>query len=53
MLPGKAYQNAEGNCLLDVFSDDGEQQIGYQRAPYLYLDGILIVAQKIFQGEVY
>jgi hypothetical protein len=43
VLSGEAYEVAEGYFLFDALSDDCKQQIGYQRTPYLYLDGIFVI----------
>ncbi len=44
VLSCKIYQVTEGYVFYDTFFNDGKQQIGNLRTPYLYFDGILIVA---------
>ncbi len=44
MLPGKVDEVAERNFTFKVLFDNSKKQVGYKCAPYLYFDGIFIVA---------
>ena len=52
LLPDNGHHVGKCPFAFEAAPYEGYQQVGKHGRPYLYLNGILIVAQEIFQWEV-